>query len=268
MHGSWHGYWTGLNDQKTEGTYVWADGSSADNAMIRWNAAPDDWHGNEDCTNIYYPGLYNDLPCEAKTAIICELVNPGNVPCPSGWMTRATPSTNDCYLIADDTLKLTHSEATQYCVRHSTKLVTATLLAVNDVAEAAWINATLAKLATNHNYRGIGLGWWTGLNDRQSKGMWLYPDTFNNPVDMSLINWYGEPYDPTGTLDCNRILWGGSYMCVDCAHKLGFVYERLPLGNCPNPAASTGSGYRPSSHQVVLVIMGGIVTRLVNTGSG
>jgi hypothetical protein len=149
VRGIERGYWTGLNDQKTEGTYVWADGSSVDSAMIRWNDEPNDYHGNEDCSNTFNSGLFNDLTCDAKADVICELVNPGNVPCPSGWIIHATPSTNDCYLISEDSLEMTNSEATQYCVRHGTKLVTATLLAVNDAAEAAWINATLTKLAKN-----------------------------------------------------------------------------------------------------------------------
>jgi len=30
-------------------------------------------------------------------------------------------------------------------------------------------------------------GWWTGLNDKSTEGVWVYPEAFNNPVNLKVM---------------------------------------------------------------------------------
>ena len=63
--------WIGLSDDDLEGTFAWVDGSPLGYAA--WNGAePNDYGGNEDCAHVLDDGAWNDLPCSAAIASICE----------------------------------------------------------------------------------------------------------------------------------------------------------------------------------------------------
>ena len=73
--------WIGLNDQDTEGAYVWSDGSSVD--YTNWNSGePNQSGGEEDCTNMWQSGYWNDLPCESTSVLhfICNAKQPTRSP--------------------------------------------------------------------------------------------------------------------------------------------------------------------------------------------
>lgn len=65
--------WIGFNDTKTEGTFVWNDGTPAD--FTFWNGGePNDWGNSEDCAEIYASnGLWNDLDCNTAMRYVCKL---------------------------------------------------------------------------------------------------------------------------------------------------------------------------------------------------
>ncbi|CAM9701056.1 unnamed protein product, partial [Heterosigma akashiwo] len=55
--------WIGLNDESTEGTYVWADGTSVGD-YTNWNSGePNDWGDSEDCVEMTSSGGWNDNSC-------------------------------------------------------------------------------------------------------------------------------------------------------------------------------------------------------------
>jgi hypothetical protein len=66
-------WWMGLNDQSSEGLYVWSDGSPFDFAS--WAGGEPNNSGNEDCAHfpIWAGGNWNDLPCDVEARYICEL---------------------------------------------------------------------------------------------------------------------------------------------------------------------------------------------------
>jgi gliding motility-associated-like protein len=54
--------WLGYSDEVLEGNFVWYDKSPA--GYTNWSPTqPDNAGSNEDCTQIYANGLWNDLPC-------------------------------------------------------------------------------------------------------------------------------------------------------------------------------------------------------------
>ncbi len=59
--------WIGFNDEATEGTFVWYDQSPI--TYTNWaTGEPNNSGGNEDCTQIYPDGGWNDLPCTTGNA--------------------------------------------------------------------------------------------------------------------------------------------------------------------------------------------------------
>jgi gliding motility-associated-like protein len=58
--------WIGFNDEAVEGTFVWYD--QAPVTYTNWNAGEPNNAGNENCTQIYPDGLWNDLDCNTANA--------------------------------------------------------------------------------------------------------------------------------------------------------------------------------------------------------
>ena len=67
--------WIGLNDQASEGNFVWAD---ADAATYRnWNASEPNDSGGEDCVEMQTTGVWNDLGCgDNSRSFVCEDATP------------------------------------------------------------------------------------------------------------------------------------------------------------------------------------------------
>jgi len=66
-------FWVALTDTKEEGKWVWADGDAL--AHEPWaRGEPNDHGGGEDCAAANWRGSkgWNDLPCGAKAAFLCE----------------------------------------------------------------------------------------------------------------------------------------------------------------------------------------------------
>ena len=57
--------WVGLNDQNTEGTFVWNDGTCYD-YNITWSTGEPNDNNGEDCTWYQDGNLANDVGCETS----------------------------------------------------------------------------------------------------------------------------------------------------------------------------------------------------------
>lgn len=74
--------WIGFSDEVTEGTFVWYDQSPV--VYTNWAPGEPNNQGNEDCTQIYPNGTWNDLPCGSNNAQsiievnLCPVINAGN----------------------------------------------------------------------------------------------------------------------------------------------------------------------------------------------
>jgi hypothetical protein len=77
--------WIGYNDIKSEGVFVWEDGSET-SSYTNWDTKqPDNWQNNEDCGQIWSGGKWNDNVCTYYFQFVCE-ANAKNVcnKCPAG----------------------------------------------------------------------------------------------------------------------------------------------------------------------------------------
>ncbi|KAH0629615.1 hypothetical protein JD844_011826 [Phrynosoma platyrhinos] len=63
--------WLGLSDTKTEGTWLWVDGSLQ--GLKYWkHGEPNNTGDNEDCAVLYREGKWNDIPCDREVHFVCE----------------------------------------------------------------------------------------------------------------------------------------------------------------------------------------------------
>jgi hypothetical protein len=64
--------WIGLNDIVTDGIYTWEYSSEA-SSLMNWSPdEPNNYHGNEDCGQMYSTGYWNDNNCKSLFAFVCE----------------------------------------------------------------------------------------------------------------------------------------------------------------------------------------------------
>ena len=66
-------WWTGLNDQSNEGSFVWTTGEPA--GYSNWHSGEPNNLGNEDCMQIFRFGwdyTWNDEPCGQPFKFVCE----------------------------------------------------------------------------------------------------------------------------------------------------------------------------------------------------
>ncbi|CAM9842483.1 unnamed protein product, partial [Heterosigma akashiwo] len=65
--------WIGLNDQTTEGTYMWSDDSTleSDDYTNWYEGEPNNYNDSEDCVAMYTNGQWNDYPCSTSLSSVC-----------------------------------------------------------------------------------------------------------------------------------------------------------------------------------------------------
>lgn len=214
-------WWTGLNDQQIEGTFVWADNSDVDMNIITWDAAPNqDRKEMRNCAVMHTGGFLRDQHCDGKAYYICEMpavreyVDLG---CGSSKWIRAS---HYCYYFAQ-TQSSTWSEAKQKCRRWHSEL-----LDVNSWDEKYWIEWQSYHLGQS--------GWWTGLNKNGGDSKWKWVNGKN--ADMSLIRWNQEPDNHNEDEDCTVITNDGSFIDVNCVQKAAYICQFYAVEGkaCPN----------------------------------
>lgn len=66
------GVWIGLNDVKSEGNFLWPDGTHV--TYIKWASnQPDNQNENDDCVRMMIDkGAWDDTTCEHILSFVCE----------------------------------------------------------------------------------------------------------------------------------------------------------------------------------------------------
>ena len=191
-------WWIGLNDTRTEATFVWDDGTSA--SFRLWGPGQPDNFGNEDCGEINSLGTnWNDAPCTKNNPFICE--------------TNAVPG---CYSSSYGgkvyhfcMATLNWSDAGAYCRKYGKKLVT-----VNDASEDSWLVARASTYDTGY--------WWIGLNDITSEGTFVWDDGSTS----TYTRWSGGPNNQNNE-DCVHFncCGGTGWNDMTCDMAMSFVCE-------------------------------------------
>ncbi|XP_066290415.1 perlucin-like protein [Branchiostoma lanceolatum] len=77
---TYHSFWFGLHDKRSEGNFEWMDGTALGKYNSWSQGQPDDWN-NEDCVYYFPPDpartkMWNDSACNVRSYFICQ-VDPG-----------------------------------------------------------------------------------------------------------------------------------------------------------------------------------------------
>ncbi|KAK7111041.1 macrophage mannose receptor 1-like [Littorina saxatilis] len=231
------GYFIGLNDQQTEGTFVWTDGTEADGNLLDWDEEPNDnsmGRAVENCAVISVEGAFASTRCSrTKAGTICE-DHSGS--CPAGWRSWGS----GCYLF--DPKYRTHYEARRRCHDASTS-GNGVLLALNQQPEKDFVLTQVSGLQ-NAPYE-----WWTDLNKQTKDGAWHYTRADDDdPVAIqNLVTWDSEPNNYKGNEDCVQVNQNGHLNDVKCSRKSSFICQQTF-----NP--STGVMLKPSKAMWILLL--------------
>ena len=70
----WGDVWIGLNDIKTEGAYVWSDGSPVGERGLDWAPGePNDKNKTQNCVAMLSDGTITDQDCSIPYPFACEI---------------------------------------------------------------------------------------------------------------------------------------------------------------------------------------------------
>lgn len=202
-------WWTSLNDQQTEGSYVWGlNGPQANGSIINsnWDVAPSaDRTQNRNCGIMYQGGSIDDVTCDKRSHYICEMsAYQGHLNLGCGSWIRAGQS---CYLLGNGK-GYTWNQARDQCARANAQLVK-----VDGFDEKVWLE-------------GLNLGpggYWTGLTRVQNSYGWAWQDS--SVATPALIKWSTEPNNNGGIEDCVEIHTDGLYNDRQCDAKVGYICE-------------------------------------------
>lgn len=200
-------WWSGLNDQQKEGSYVWQDGTAINTTIVSWDKAPSgDMSEHQNCAIMMPGGTVDDVTCNTRAFFVCEMNSQRSyVDVGCGPWKRAE---GKCYLFANGQ-RYGWSDARQKCLKAGADLVK-----VDDHNENYWL--TILQLPAWRGY-------WTGLRDAGHEGTWLWQD--GTPYNKSYVNWRHEPNDYAYNEDCGQMYSDGVLNDMTCQAHLGYICE-------------------------------------------
>ncbi|XP_041458722.1 macrophage mannose receptor 1-like isoform X2 [Lytechinus variegatus] len=226
--------WIGLREYTTEGVFTWSDRTAVD--FTSWaDGEPNDYNGEEQCAEFYYPaGSWNDANCAKETVFVCRkpfgsigpvTYPPTNPPignCQPGWI-RFDNRCYKMYGIDDPNQRMSWFEARDTCKAiPNTNLVT-----IHSHELQAFLTSKLI---------GTNIAMWIGLSDSIISGRFFWTD--GSSVDYTYWN-SGEPNNYGSGEDCTEMIaietWAGKWNDLTCDANLGFICQGVldPNGQAP-----------------------------------
>ncbi|MBD1822859.1 DUF4347 domain-containing protein [Cyanobacteria bacterium FACHB-DQ100] len=156
--GSTEGFWIGLTDKATEGTFAWANGETT--TYRNWAAGEPNNSNNEDYVSMNFGGnrQWNDSSSTATMRGIIEL---------------SVQEYNGHFYLLNPT-------ATWETAQTAAQALGGALITINDATEEAWLKSTF----------GSTEGFWIGLTDKATEGTFAWA----NGETTTYRNWAaGEP---------------------------------------------------------------------------
>ncbi|XP_067686863.1 macrophage mannose receptor 1-like [Haliotis asinina] len=229
--------WIGLNDQNTNGHYVWQDNSEV--TYTNWNKGePSDrytymHYNREDCVSVLTNsgaalGRWNDERCSEKKGFVCQTYKstaytttaPSLTTCKPGYQHYGT----SCYRVVT-------SAAAWQAAQTTCQADQGNLVSITDLYEQSFVD-TIAHV---NNVAG---GFWIGLSDKKTPGIYGWYDGW--PV---LFTRWGKD-EPTrnaneGCVAQQGLTWNDTL----CAQSLPFICEIS--STTPPPTSPVPPGFCP-----------------------
>ncbi|XP_071103799.1 macrophage mannose receptor 1-like isoform X2 [Haliotis cracherodii] len=229
--------WIGLNDQSTNGHYVWQDNTEV--TYTNWNKGePSDrytysHYNREDCVSVLSQqgvglGRWNDEKCSEKKAFVCQTYKSTSYTTPT-IQTTCKPGYQhfgtSCYRVVT-------SPATWQAGQTACQVDQGNLVSITDLYEQSFVD-TIAHV------NNVMSGFWIGLSDKKTPGIYGWYDGW--PV---LFTRWGKD-EPTrnameGCVAQQSLTWNDTL----CARSLPFICEissttpppttPIPPGFCPD----------------------------------
>jgi len=225
-------YWIGLNDQQTEGTYVWADGSPSDPLLVQWDREPKMYEPSTGnplfCAGMFDDGNFMAMNCWRQYAgAICEQ---RSSVCAIGWKANG----GHCYLL--DTKYRLRGEAADHC-KTASQDGTGRLFALNSQAEKDWLVSQIGLLGSNGTF-----AYWSDLKmTGHNEWHWTDPRDINPLVTEKILTWNHEPNNFGGNEDCGQVNVNGMINDSGCKQTTGFICQRWAVGISGSGAAITSN---------------------------
>ena len=201
-----NGFWLGIHDKFSEGTYMY----ESDHSTLAWTnwifGEPNNAYDNEDCAEVLvnqFDGKWMDSLCSHHKSFICE--KDSN----TDWEHHEW-ILNRWYIFSD--MKKSKEDAEKFCKQKYAKLVEPKKKSEYDEIVA------VAK------YKGLK-EFWLGVNDKSNEGTFVYG---SDQSSVNWTNWYpGEPNNSYNNEDCVISAGWASWKWVDtwCAKLLPVVCQ-------------------------------------------
>jgi hypothetical protein len=188
-------FWIGLNDRATEGVFV-PSGDCTSN-FRNWDTnQPDNYQNNEDCTEVYSSGKWNDNACSVANPCVCEQAAATRAPT---VVPTATPTVTPTVNLCAAGWEMYNSKC-YYLGRSATVPWSS---CVNQCTQLGANMLCIDSAATNSFIAGRNVGnTWIGYNDINVENSFVW---YGGTCRSTYTNWRsGEPSNSgsTGNEDC------------------------------------------------------------------
>ncbi|KAL8607109.1 hypothetical protein ACOMHN_008695 [Nucella lapillus] len=254
------GYWTALNDltvnqpEHSDSTFMWGNDEFAGDVvrLQHWDREPDNTDF-EDCVAVDVQGASSITDCSSRHAYVCEIDKSPEELCPANWNSQTIGDTR-CYYVSNAASwpsVVTWQQARKTCegmspFPSSPSSRKARLLSITTADVQTFLASGLALV-----YYGRQL-FWTGLNDIDHEGHFIWAGHEMTPFQPQLIKWRREPNNLAGQEHCGVLLPKGVWGDRNCDDLTNYAC-RMALPDHPTMFNLGCGGWRRAGAKCVHV---------------
>ncbi|XP_005095618.1 C-type mannose receptor 2 [Aplysia californica] len=243
-------WWTSYKGIDYDGNILTAEDEPNGLTNLTIVTEPDDTNHTQNCVEIDHLGFFEDEDCSSLRRPICEVEKQSNTSeCPTLARFLPMPFGTSCYYYSISySTRLTWQNALAKCQEVSIGTNKGHLLSIRGRREREFVQNTLMSRL---RYRSDK--YWTGLNDKQTEGYYVYED--GTRASSYSIPWMSSRNLVSNKDICFRLVQGSKVYPTSCnEQKYGLICREkavpMPETQCPNYwLRAADSCYYPSYDQ-------------------